>query len=550
MSEKANPSIGDRSEGSSRQTASTGRTGTPSRRQLLYLLGAGGVTGLAGCSSNPGGGTEQSPGGRAGSPTETKTEKQRQLRKSATIGIRDDITSDFQKYIGGVSPDYTRIFEPLTWATQDLKIKPWLATEWRATGDKTWEFDIREDVKFHNGKPLNADAVVFSLKELLTTAGSWIYTWAKTRPDGVKKKDDMTVEITNTKAAPGYPGKMTHLIFSIQHPDRSQGNPIGTGPYQFEGKKDGQRVTVSAFEDYWQGPMQKTEKLTYRILTDRNTRALTLKGGKIDVGHELPTSQFESIENAKSTNAKTQAQQAPVWVAFEDSPPTTDIKLRKGLNYAVSQQTVIDGSQNGIGIPARGPVPKIVWWSAHDSLPEYGPDKAKAKSLVANSKYDGETLKLFADARSEIPSVKVVAQILQQSAKEVGVDVEIKMMEGGAFDEAKEKQKGDLYLIQDSIPRVGNLFLFNQDPTRNYLKSLEGFEGVEEIQSLAEKARQSHDRSVMEESLRKAQHMVMDNALILPLFYKKYVTGMHTNIEFDLHPIAEDCRWETLEFFE
>lgn len=539
MAQKDTPADEDRANESSRQTASTGLPIAPSRRRLLHVLGAGGVAGIAGCSSNPEGDTEPGANG---------AETERELQKSATIGQRDEIAGE-NKIMGGVNEDYTRIFEPLCWPTDNLEVGPWLATDWRQTDEKTWEFDLREGVKFHNGDPLNADAVVFSLKERLTKSGDWIYSWAHTRPEGVKKIDDMTVEITNIRPFAGFPGLMTHLIWSIQHPDRTQGNPIGTGPYKFEEKKEGQHVKVSAFEGYWRGTPQ-TEELTIRVLTDRNTRALALKGGEIDVGHELPPDQFDAIKNSENTDTVKTEQPAPVWASFEAKPPTTDTKLRKALNYAVSQTEIIEGSQNGIGIPARGPIPRVVWWSAHDSLPTYGPDKAKAKELVEESSYNGETLKLLGRSGGEIPSPDIVAQIIQQSANDVGVDIEIQIMGGGAFGEALEKGEGHIYLLEDSIPRAGTLFMFRlaEDTAQHYLKD---FERREEVYSLSSKAVGTTDREVFEDSLVEAQQLVMENAYIIPLFYFEYISGVSTDIgELDFHPIPENTQWENLKHFE
>lgn len=519
-----------------------------SRRRLLHFLGASAIAGLAGCSA----------GNKTSTETATDTEKGaetgKELRQSATIGVRMPVANGVEGRFnydnwGGVAEYYTRIFEPLTWATRDLKVKPNLATEWRATGEKTWEFDIRDGVTFHNGKPLNAEAVVFSLKKMLSLY-DYVPKWSKTKPEGVRKVDDMTIEVENTRPYPGFPGHMTHLNFVIQHPDRTMGNPIGTGPYKFEEKEKGHHLTVSAFEDYWADTPQMKE-LTYRVIPDRNTRALALEGDRIDLGMELPTSQFEAINKSDNTVAVSQTRPKPVWLTFENTKPTTDIKLRKALNYAISQKKVVEGSQNDIGVPARGPVPNIVWWSMHDSLPKFGPNKAKAKTLVEESSYNGETLQLLAESDSQVPSPKLIGQIVQQQAKDVGVDIEVKMMGGGAYNKAEKNNEGNIYLTEDSIPFAGSLYIFNLDPTRNYLKGFEGFKDVEKVRSLAAKGLEAKKREVKKDALGEAQQILMKNAYIVPLFYEKYVNGKDKNFgKYAFHPFPTNQAWENLKFYK
>lgn len=115
-------------------------TTSASRRQLLHLLGAGASAGLAGCAGETGQGTDTETGTGNGTETDTGAE----LQKSATIGIPRNVTEDWQA-VYGVTPYWARVLEPLTWVTPDFKAAPWLAKDWKRTGEKTWEFYLRED---------------------------------------------------------------------------------------------------------------------------------------------------------------------------------------------------------------------------------------------------------------------------------------------------------------------------------------------------------------------------------------------------------------------
>lgn len=522
-----------------------------SRRRLLHLLGAGTVAGLAGCSGEPGQGTDT----ETETGTDTETGANAELQQSATIGIPRNVTQEWNK-VYGMTPYFARVLEPLTWVTPDFKAAPWLAEDWKRTGEKTWEFYLREGVTFHNGDPLNADAVVFSLKKFLTepSFAKLMQDFAQLKPEGVTKKDDMTVTLNNTSPLSLMPERLTHLFFVIQHPDSSKeqkwGNVIGTGPYEEKEVKPDDRLLVSAYDDYWQEP-PKMEELTYRYMEDDNTRALALTGGQIDVGIDLSPSQFDTLNNAENTNAIAETTATTGTLHFNNTnPPVDDRKLRIGLNYAVSQKEIVDGALNGIGEPAKGLVPPIMWFSAHDSLPAYGPDKTKAKQLIEESNYNGETLKLIANSQSTlIQNPKLIAQVFQQHAKDVGVAVEIAMLDSSGYSDAEDTGgNGHIFLSGEFTAHASGTDMFETYDTRYDLGPPWKFdeETQEKLASLLEKARSATKPEVAKEAYREAEHLlIVQEAILIPLYYQKYVVGTKANVaKFDWHPLKLYNRME------
>lgn len=537
-------------EVSPRHTIST------SRRRLLHLLGATGAAGLAGCSGDGGQGTETETGTEADTETETK------LQGSATIGITRSVSEDWQT-VYGMTPYWARVLEPLTRVTPELETKPWLAKDWKRTDDKTWEFYLREGVTFHNGEPLNADSVIFSLKKFLTEPAfsGFLQSWSKLKPKGIRKGDNLTVELTNTSPFPAMPQRLTHLFFGIQHTksskDKKWGGTIGTGPYKLEEIKPDDQMTVSAFNDYWGKEPPQMEELTYRFIEDDNTRALALTGGQIDVGIDLSPSQFDALNNARNTEAVAQTAPRTGLLHFNNTePPLDDITLRKALNYAVSQKKIIEGAQNGIGKPARGHVPPMIWLSAHDSLPKYGPDKTKAKQLVKKSDYDGEILKVISNTGGKtVQNPKLTAQIFQQQAKDVGVEVEIQMLDSSAYDEAVTSGSGQIYQegVFTSHAMPSDLF---ETYDRSHSASSPPFEFDEETEqklaSLLMKADQSQKPKLQKNAIHDLEQLlVKQETIVAPLYYKKYIAGVNAKAaEFDWHPLKLYNRMERFKLLK
>lgn len=533
---------------------------TPSRRRLLDLLGTGTMAAIAGCAQDrrQEGQTKPTSSPEAvdsASGKSTQTDSQRPLRERVKIGIYQD-PAEFNGRWGNVKPDWTRIYDPLVYPTHDMQAKPWLATDWERTGKLTWEFSLREGVKFHNGKPLTADAVLFSYDVLLKK--EFWQKYFNMTPDGQRKIDDMTVEITTSQPTGNFPLLIAYPFTSIQHPDRSWENPIGTGPYQYEDHLPGQYVKVSAFDEYWNGK-PKMDHITYRIIGDRNTRVQALVGNNVDVALRLPVGQYESLRNAPNLEAVTQPRPNSSHVEINTAkPPTDDLKFRKAINYAVSQKRVVAGAKNGIGIPSNGFIPPMVPWSADESLPAYGPNREKAKRLVSESSYDGETVKIIGQSGGRFSSGDPLsAQIIQQSLTKIGVEAVIRLMGGGAFSESqKTGDGGHLWLTGSGSYRASPLFLLRQVTGRYGPKPTNINDTmpdvVDRIKTLIAKGTSAESKAERHEAYRNVQHiMIAEKAVLLPLYYRKFLVGKRKKIgRFDFAPVLDTSKWENLEYYE
>lgn len=514
------------------------------------MLGAGGIgAGLGGCSAGRQDGTATQTDG--GGDTATGTDNgEKQLEASATIALENDPTADTWAVYGGVMPYYTNILEPLVWVSPEMEKEPWLAKSWERTGEKTFEFTIRDGVTFHNGESLTAEEVVWSFETILDE-WEWAAGWLHTNPNGVKAIDDTTVEFTLDAVFPTFPGTVAHNMVAIQHPDRDRENlePIGTGPYEAKQVKKGQRVKTSAFEDYW-GGAAKTKELTFRVLTDANTRSLALSGNRIDLAFEPPRNKVKSLRNSEETRVLTQLSPSAGWVEIQtEKAPTSDVKLRKGLNYAVDQQAIVDSVLSGIGQPARGVIAPSIYWSAHDKLPEYGPNQQKAQSLVEKSAYDGETLQFLVN-QAEPVNGKLMAEVIMQDASDIGVDVEIQVLEDAAYTEEHRAGNGHLFLTRGGTNSAAADYLlydFFLSEDRGGCCSA-WYQLGEEFDSLVIEGNTTADTNKKEEVYGTAQRIMMEKGAVIPLYYEEYVVGAYRDIEgLDLRPIPEMSRWPGLE---
>jgi peptide/nickel transport system substrate-binding protein len=535
--------------------------GTKSRRDWLRILGTGSAAGLAGCAGSDET-DDEDPYQETDTTTDsddetdqTEDETQESESSAATVALSTDPTAGTWDVYGAIMPYYTNVLEPLIWVTDDMELEPWLATDWEATGETTWEFTLREDVTFHNGEPLTADAVVFSFEEILNE-WSWAPGWLHVESGNVTKVDDMTVEFGTTDPFPAFPGTIAHNMVAIQHPDRTKeaGGAVGTGPFRVTDQQEQQYVETEAFDDYWNGDVD-LPGLTFQVLSDPNTRALSLTNHEVDVAYEPPKNKLENLQEADETDAVTHGSPSAGTARINiHRSPTDDVSLRKALNYAVPQQLIVDEVLNGVGTPAKGPIAESIYWSAHEKLPEYGPDMDQAQSLVDDSSYDGETLDLLVS--NEMVDGELLAQVLQQRFDEIGVSVDIQVMEESAFDDAVRNGEAHIELTESGTNSGAADYLiyetFHSEGDMNErLNETEGtglYNPGDEVDSLIEQGFQTSARDEKEQLYEEALQIVMDEAVVVPLYYTEYIVGTYNDVDnLDLRPIPEMVRWPSLD---
>lgn len=572
MAERNNSSgTGDISEPT---VATTLEAGKLSRRRFLYLTGAtGAVAGFAGCSGGGGGdgdgdGDGSSDGGD-GSGDGGYGNGDVDLQDSVTIslGYTPNVVADFWVNLYGIMPYFTAVVEPLVWVNDEMELEPWLATEWEPTGDRTWEFALREDVTFHNGEPFTAETVVFSIGEIFDKFDNARPFLQIDGPEGVRAVDDLTVEFTTLDPFPNFPGNIAHNMAAMQHPEAAEREtkPIGTGPFQLEEREAEQSATLGVYDDYWRDVEFPLSEITYTVIDDPSSRVLSLESHEIDVAYNLPTAQVNSLRDNEDTNVHLQQRPQIVYVGSNvHRSPTDDARLRQALNYATDQVELVETIIEGIGVPATGPVPEIIYWSAHDDVPTYGPegetfgrDLDRARALVDESSYGGEELEMLVNPRMATGSD--IAEVLQQWWSEIDVNVEIVQLEYAAH--VDRWHGGEAHL------RVGDNGVFNgaADILMYGLFHSEGQQNREmyeaegtgvmnlgpELDELIEAARQSHDRDETIENYTAAQQMIMEEAVVVPLYYEEYIVGSYHDVS-GLHtpPIMQMVKWEGLEHRE
>jgi peptide/nickel transport system substrate-binding protein len=328
-----------------------------------------------------------------------------------------------------------------------LEVEPALAESWTVSEDgKTYSFNLRKDVKFHDGSAFNAEAVKFNFDRMLKEdhpfydTGPFPLSFNFSSIEAVNVIDDSAVEFKLKEAfAPflsnlAYP---TGLIVSPaaveQHGKDFGRHPSGTGPFKFVEWVSNQRVVIDRNPDYWGGPAG-LEAVVFRPITDANTRVAEMMAGGIDVMVEVPP---DNLATFKADPNFTVVEQAGphVWFAILNTKdgPFADKRVRQAANYAVNKETLVNDVLQGTATVAAGPIPPAFNW-VESSVEPYPYDPEKAKSLLKEAGVDNPKLTFYVtEGGSGMLDPVTMGSAIQADLEAVGFDVKIETYEWNSF---------------------------------------------------------------------------------------------------------------------
>ncbi|WP_168197200.1 ABC transporter substrate-binding protein [Agromyces laixinhei] len=410
------------------------------RRALTLLaVGAAGVVGLAGCT--------------VGGSSANTDSSVLSVAASAAVTTWDPVRSFSTEalYLGNV-------YEPLLWKNAEgaaEEFTPAIAESWEVSDDGlTWTFDIREGATFHDGEPVDAEAVAASIEAAKDHAGA-SFIWAPL--ETIEATDDSTVVMHLAYSAPmDLVAASTYgaWIVSPKALEASAGDEqyfevgidAGTGPYTVKSYSPGEKVVLEAYDDHWnEEALPHYDIIDIAITPDAVTAQQMLTAGEVDLATSLPLENIDTVASDLGSEVRT-ANSPFNFVAFFNTtrPPLDDPKVRQALSYAVPYEDIIEVGGAGYGTQAHGPVPKGIFPYSED-VPQYSQDLDTAKTLLAEAGHaDGFTLNLT--YASENSAEARFVPLIKDAFAKIGVTVEVR---AELFNQQWENAKADPATAQD-----------------------------------------------------------------------------------------------------
>jgi peptide/nickel transport system substrate-binding protein len=359
------------------------------------------------------------------------------------------------------------LFEGLCrWQPGTTKVEPGLATAWQVSPDGLhWMFELRPEVVFHDGNPLDADAVVFSFERVIDPrhpsylSGDDAQYWRGllkyvTR---VIARGPRRVEI---EVAHPYAPLLGELaMFPIVSPaavrrwgDAFRLHPVGTGAFAFEAWDAGDQVIVKRFDRYW-GDQPPLERIVFRVVIDARQRLVDLQSGSVDLAAAILPDEQSFVELHPDLVLLHTPSNDVSYLAFNMMHrPFDDPLVRRAISYAINKEPIVKLAFQGRAVVADGPLPPGQWGYRIPKV-RYRYDPEAARQLLAEATADHafdatRIYKLYAPStpRAYLSQPERVARYLQAALSRIGVATELILQPIGAHQESVGHGDHDLAL--------------------------------------------------------------------------------------------------------
>lgn len=337
---------------------------------------------------------------------------------------------------------YQNLYDKLVDINQNLEIVPMLATSWTISQDgKVYTFRLRPSVVFHDGTPFNAEAVKYNFERMLDPAFGSPRRNEVSLVTNVEAVDPLTVRVTLEKPFSPFLSVLSDRAGMMVSPtaarrlgrDNFQREPVGTGPYRFVEKRPQERIVLERFDRHWDRSSGNVQQVVYRPFTDENARLANLRAGELDIidavaPAEVPRLRTDStLRMAERVGLGWQG----MWIQVR-SGVFSNKALRQALNAAIDRRTLVRVVFGETADPANGPFPPGMFTNSITSnsrVPERNLDLARQR-LREGGQPNGFafTLKI---TPGRTPAQ--VAQVIQSMVGEVGIRVNIEIVEFGAL---------------------------------------------------------------------------------------------------------------------
>jgi peptide/nickel transport system substrate-binding protein len=346
------------------------------------------------------------------------------------------------------------IFDSLVHKNQHFNLEPWLATSWDTPDPVTYRFHLRPDVRFQNGKPLTSADVKYTLDSMRNGTVITAKAGALARIDRVDAPDVATVVIHLKQPDAALLWNLSDGAIGIVPVGSGRDfafHPIGSGPFRFVSQLQDDEVILERNEDSWQ-PRPAIARIRFAVVPDAITRALELEKGSADVCINCMTADMVSalakrpnlqVEDGPGTNLN--------YITFNAQDSVLrDVRVRQAIACAMNRPLIIQSLWRGRARLAESLLPPQHWaWTG--DVQQYPFDPAKANALLDAGGWkrgkDGVRFHLAMKTSTDETS-RLLAMILQQQLREVGIALEVRSFEFATFFSDISKGAFQMYTLR------------------------------------------------------------------------------------------------------
>ncbi|MCG8639751.1 MAG: ABC transporter substrate-binding protein [Desulfobacterales bacterium] len=341
----------------------------------------------------------------------------------------------------------------------NIELQPGLAESWRQIDDLTYEFVLRPGVRFHDGKTMTADDVVFSFGPE-RQEGFGGRSVAKQYFNSLKKVsvvDPLKVRFVLKHHDAAFLAKLggwgAEIVSAKAFSEAGGWNgwsikPIGTGPYKISEYRQDEILVLDVHDGYW-GDRPPFSKIRLRVVPETSVRINGLLAGDFDMATLINPSHFDRIQSQndfKVIGGPIQNIRTSAYIT--EGGVLSNLKIRQAISHAIDRQAIIDAIWNRqTRIPAGFQHPCIGNTYLEDiQVPAYDPDQARR--LVKNAGYNGELIR-YKSQTAAYPLELETSQIIVEMLRDVGLNVKLEVKEN--WSQVQEMPSGEVILNSSTL---------------------------------------------------------------------------------------------------
>ncbi|MDI9395128.1 MAG: ABC transporter substrate-binding protein [Euryarchaeota archaeon] len=447
---------------------------------------------------------------------------------------------------------YTRqvgIYETLFYYDNKMNLQPELATGYKQLNDNEWEIQLRDDVSFHDGTKMNADAVIYSIYHVLDPSNSRSVDYSFV--DSVYKTGEYTVVIkTKEPHAPAI-YSFADPVMSIVSPEAEnlEKKPVGTGPFMFVSFEPGASIELVKNPDYWGGE-PKIDTVSAIFNADGPARSLMIMSKDVDISRDFQRSDYAKLAEDPDIQIVSQAGLRTFFLYVNgNKAPFNDVRVRHALSYVLNRQEIVNIALEGIGgVPATGMFSDSIPWNTNDQLTSYDNDQKKALELFAeagikkasdgkmyyNDKPFSIDLLIYTKRSANLPTAEVIAAQLEN----FGIETAIRVVDSNTIPSECSAGNYDLSLTDWVTAPSGDpdYFLSLHYISTGTYTAWTGYSNPK-VDELILKARTTFDADERYKLYDQVQVLTQIDMPLIPVFYATDVFALSSNVTgFVIHP--------------
>ena len=450
------------------------------------------------------------------------------------IDTNDSVTSDVT----------IQVYETLFKLNPDtMEPEPLLAESYENPDDLTWEIKLREDVEFHDGTPFNAEAVKHTFDEIKDEDRAAPRASLLDPIEEIEVKDEYTVVLKTEEPYGPMLAAISHTNAAIVSPEADKEGdinkePVGTGPFEFDEWEEGDHITLTKNEDYWQDTAD-LEEVTYKIVPEESTGVSMLETGEVDLLTDVPSDHVSRVDSIDGVEFEQETSTRMSYLGFNvEKEPYSDSKFREAIAHAINQEEYTN-QLNDTAVHNESIMgPEIFGYNENDQNALYSYDPEKAQEILEENGYAGEEINILAADRDNY--VKM-AEIVQAQLEEVGLNVNIEKIEWASFlDTARE---GDYEVMfagwANSTADGSELFYPNLHSDNIDASNYSRFDN-EKFDKLVEESRQTINQDERKEKISEANVMAIEESPWIVMEHDTVNAAFNDSIEdFEISPNQE-----------